>query len=843
MIHIYNTKQSNLENAFESITLKLKSNKTHPKLSLELESLASSLNECEVKYSYSCLHNTHIHYFHSQRSSFSIELKRLKYSQIKNLIKSAKFIYGLGLQQIIEKKIKYIESDGWIAGLINEEIDSLSLENLISDYKERKNEPLPCELIVLVLINLMKIFEEFKDKLCNFTMKARNFVFKADPEKGFEKIHCCVDLLDFETIDQINQVYDNGQEANKNEFLVSVGKLMIRCLTLDLEENIKNSSAENLLQKINQNGYIPGLSKIIQKLIQDPDYYLKPKKPSSNLLKTWESLLTSSLLPSSPSLSSLYSAFYFLSPSLKHTSLSILIKPELSDKTFPTKLIKNQVHKIFFSYLNTLNQIDSKIGQFLFKLLKDLNQNESFKTAENLLSLSYILSKIDYELIDPIVRKDVGKGIKSLAKSKTLTILSFFQKKEILLKLMLKEDQELAGLLKLSSFIGPDSIDFIEELYKIKFFPLGIEAFPLIEHIPPHFKLIKSLQILNFLNLVLGKCNLPSQHLQFSIIMGFHVVYELLKASKDAKLANFKGTCYKNKSNYKVAPAMIKCLTCNQILCIVCGQIHEDSTHRIIYLTYFANIDQTCESSLTPLPSYNSNLLIPVFKDFSLICKYENSFLTMYESRASNSEPAEFKEGIIELYLFEFSEMAYYTEFYFENLTSENFDIEIKGTGIVVKNILEEVVRKGVHVGKMPRIGIYDTFGIGICADNKVFFTYNGFHLRKFIEFNAEEVSIKIVFKDFPEEPVVRRLDKSMLFIGEAFDYIEKDWAMKYVNIVKNFCIVHKKLKNKYQEVEKEPNVNDVIFHIKEFFTVNEITKIFQPNRENRKMFKDCRII
>ena len=843
MIHIYNTKQSYLENVFESIILKFKSNKIHPKLSNQLESLASSLNESEVKYSFSSLHNPNIHYFHSQKSKFSVEFKRLKYSQIKNLIKSSKIISGLGLQHIIEKKIKYIESDGWIAGLINEEIDSLTLENLIHEYKGFKSEPLPCELIVLVLINLMKIFEEVKDRICNFTIKAKNFVFKPDPEKGFERIYCCVDLLDFETLDQANQLYDNGQEPNRSEFLISVGKLMIRCLTLDSDEHINNSTAESLLLRINQNGYIPGLFKLIHKLIQSPAYYLKSSKSSSNILKTWESLLTHSELPSSPSLASLYSAFYFSSSSIKHNSLSILTQPELSDLTFPIKLIKNQVHKIFFSYLNTLKQIDSKIGQFLFKLLKDLNQDESFKTAENLLSLSYILSKIDYELIDPVVRKDVGKGIKSLAKSKTLTILSFFQRKEIFLKLMLKDDQELAGLIKLSSFIGPDSIDFIEELYRLKFFALGIEAFPLIEHIPPHFKLSRSLQIMNFMDTVLGKSNLPHQHLQFSIIMAFNVVYELLKASKDAKSTNLKGTCYKNKSNYKVAPAMIKCLTCNKTLCIVCGQIHEDSTHRVTYLTYFANIDQTCEGSSIPLPLSNPQLLIPVFKDFNLIHHYENGFLTMYEGTSTTSEPAEHKQGTIEPYLFEFPEMAYYTEFYFESLSSENFDIEIRGTGIVVKNTLEEVVRNGVHVGKMPRIGIFDTFGIGICADNKVFFTYNGFHLRKFIEFKAERVSIKIVFKDFPEDPFVRRLDKNMLFIGESFDYIEKDWAMKYVNIVKNFCMVHKKLKKKHQEIDKEANIYDVVFHIKEFFTVNEITKVFQPNRENKKMFKDCRII
>lgn len=771
----------------------------------------------------------------TETKNLYVKLEKIKYSELKDCIKGYKKSKTLQINSLLSKKLKYTYiNKSWILATISEDFNNYTLEDIIKYLNENPEFSLPIEYIIQIFMSSLLIHKNLQEKFFPLSfIEPSSFCFKVVKMKPNDfKVFLFFDIMDPSIlIRSVKSPFysDDLENFNKN-FQVSLGKVLILCL---LPKTVNDYTLVSSLKNFKDHTFIPGLSKVIQRLFNDNLYLYNKDFFNFKLGRTWEYLLGKSEDLDNFSVNGLTSAFFFESLEIKIKAMKYLTRDLENATKFSKIFTHNIVNKKFFFYLKTFQTLEPEVGQFLFRLINNIISNEPKQDPEILVSLSYLLSTVNYELMDESQYRDIGKGILALSLSKTLTILHFFHSKQILKNLLSKENKDLRALLKLTSFVGPFAVDFLIELLKKHYIPGSIDVLSLIELIPIHFKLKNSFHITELINQIFRKFHCFNEALHLPLLMAFNVIFELLKAAKDAKTANFEGKCYKNTHNYNISPLMVYCLKCKVIYCVICGQEHE-KLHEISYLTYLANRDQICSNTFSySNPNLAFQRCFPVFKNFNLLKKRENENLVFYE------------EGKIFFDEFCEDEQAYYTEFYFEEIFTENFDIEILGTGVSVKNLKEEIVKNGVSVGKFPRLGCFDTVGVGVFASFFIFFTYNGFHLSKFIDVTGESLQIRIVFNDHSsssDKNKVKRVRKDdFLYFGGCFDYLEKNFAPQYAEIVKYYCIIFKKFQGKV--LDSRGNIQDVILHIRGLFKEKDILEIFKPDKKTKACFKNCVIV
>lgn len=809
--------------------------KTCKNSKFDIKSIISCILNQDIKSLSPSKKNSSVYKVQTASKTLTIKLEPIKYSELKTCLQAYEKIKVLQLNSILSKSFEYTYiNNTWVLATICETSYDYTLEDIVNKLSSHPESCFPIEYLIQVFVNCFLAYRDLQNHgvfIQDIDLSCICFkVNKQNPDRI--NVFLLLDLINSKFLLHCAKVHFSSIELETfdRNFLYSLGKVIYLTLLMQGTESNIHGNFEEL-------PFVPGLSKILHRLFNDHLWLHEKDFLFSKLLKTWEFLIKDTKPPLNSSMTGLYSAFFFTSNDIKEKALNFLTKNIENSSRYSKIFSQHSVRSKFFNYLSTLPRLGLEIGQFLLTQISKNKSNDRTKDLETLISLSYLLSKVEYNSLDNSIQSDISKGILILSQSKTLTILNLFYNGKLLRTLMSKDSNELRYLLKLTPYIGPSAIGELSNQYHDN----NIDLLELIEHVPIHFKLKNVFLIADMINSVLGEIDYDDKNLNLPLYRAFKVIYELLSAAKMAKDANFQGICYRNTHNYNVAPVMAECLKCKKIFCVVCGHEHE-KLHEISYLTYFAIKDQACSNNFSYLNSdLNFQKCFPIFEDFELLRKLENRNLVFYEGIKGEND----QEGKIFLDQFDVDEMAYYTEFYFEELYTENFDIEIVGSGVVVKNLKEEIVKNGVSAGKFPRIGCFDTVGVGVFAKGIIFFTYNGFNLRKFVDFSGDSLLIRIVFKEITnisEKSRVTRVKKDdFLYIGACFDYLDKRFASRYLKIVRHFCLKFKKFKGK--SLQTKANIMDVILHIKGLFNEKDIMEIFNPDDKKKKsFFKNCEI-
>jgi uncharacterized protein YqgV (UPF0045/DUF77 family) len=146
---------------------------------------------------------------------------------------------------------------------------------------------------------------------------------------------------------------------------------------------------------------------------------------------------------------------------------------------------------------------------------------------------------------------------------------------------------------------------------------------------------------------------------------------------------------------------------------------------------------------------------------------------------------------------------GYFEVFISRNASNDRFFFGILGTGVVYRGDSGIVTRNGHPVGLGPKLGSYDTAGVGL-KDKEVFFTYNGLLLRPFYECFVVS-SPKAYFGYSSEDPCeVNIKTQDLAFQSNPANTLTES---QDCNEILNFIL----RKIRKLQREKDPRVEDLI--------------------------------
>jgi hypothetical protein len=795
-----------------------------------------------------------------------IRLHSTEYFSIKPILTTIFDLQYSLIPSFIPKQLNYcLVDNAWVLGEITEINTQVSLFDLIT-YLSEKHLIMPVELIILTILKLAKLIQEAqKNKLKLGTIATKDIFINYNPDSASDyKFALFVDFLNIEHLREYPFcAYSND---NASDFSFSIGVYLYCCLALKTENELpcfQKLTKDERKHYANNVRYVPGLHKLLNMLlvecVNDMDLY------SSVRLQCWNVLLSPNpahLFPPAFSYTTLLAGLYFSDPVLQRKTFSLLVTHHKNlNKLKISHISRDEPLKVLMYLLaNSNNFVDesescNNVIIFTLKFLEKLNAFKLLsKTALCIPALSCICNfHINFNNLE--LRTSFLAFLRSIYYTDTITLFNLMAKNEKFEKLLLLDTSETQGLYEFIHLLGGSALPIISKIRQQKTFSHPCYPIFWLQRILIHNKLQHSFAILKEVDSLLN-IQMPGEYLSThpTIIQAFFIVYELLVAAKEAEKSNKLGQCYKNKMNYSVVPVMIECSTCsNKNLCVSCGQQHENRGHNIRYMTHGLLVDFTCQEEATGIPTnYFSTNNVPIYVKIG-----SDSNKTTYNNQCMNiinvSEVSKYEwwTDKWELDLSDFDQidmegtnqrLVKYTEICFQEICSEDFTVEFIGTGYFFNNFTGELATRQGFVGKMPRFGSKDTFGVGITSDRCLFFTYNGFNLTKSVRIRTESLVFIVKFKNCIEKPSLL-CPTAPLFIGETFLYLEKHMAKDYEHILKKYFIVCKSLnlfKRKSREYFTESTFN-VFYDIQRAYSSSLLKQIFSSSsRQAKRHIKKC---
>ena len=523
--------------------------------------------------------------------------------------------------------------------------------------------------------------------------------------------------------------------------------------------------------------------------------------------------------------------FYCQNKNLSLICSNLLADNLLLFQNFNGVYILNKVHVPILNFFGLFFDSSKKFIVFYLNFLIRIKNISSPSISRYCFPILNKLFECKINYSDEEIRPLFINFLVSLLDENTTTIQILAHENLHIFKLLKFYSYECRLLLPYISLCGMNSIYSIIELSNIGIFADPLSSIEYYHRIPIHFKLQKTFEIMSQIEIIM-KSKQPS--LIFynkrinNIATAFFLIYELMQAGKQAKELNKLGKCYKNPLEYRAVPLMIKCKRCNSLFCIPCGQSHENLKHEICYLSNKKLDNFGCSGNLENRElAHFTQKITPNYEVFVIENQEKKDGFFVFYSKVINF-PSFCEDSVV-----------YYTEIFFERIYNENIFIELEGCGIVYNNITSQCLIYDEILGNMPRIGRYDTVGIGITSDSYVFFTFNGFNLLKYIKFNARQAQIVIKINDFKEPSIVSPLQS--LYIGDQLNFLEKEFLINYPEIIKFFVLLEK-FKN---EINKslspgKENLFDVLLDIKAMYPRDVYEKILK-NMQKNKVSGDCK--
>ena len=767
-----------------------------------------------------------------------IRLQAMTYAEIQSLSSSIKSLPDFKLENLIIRKYGYsLVEDTWFLSSYVPWSHRASLHQMLSVLDQfSPGLKMPVESILIVLVKAIKLASQIYTSIKMIGPIYMEYVYFYNENNNF-KVLFEVFTLDFlQKRLRFKTIYPERLGFTFKAFFWSMGVLAYSCLTGLSLQNLpsfacmSHDEIESLIDKLD---FIPGLTNLMKSFfdgsIIDFDSIIKTRS-----FETWSFILScSNKVPEKMCPHAFYSLFYFTNKKVIYQNLPFLCtSDEFVNELNNEKYKKHSIYDKIIQHLTDFPDLNEGMLEFSLKFLMKIKQISPCSIRSSCLQLIYRIIKLKINLDDSYIRELLIKTLVCLLTDSTLTVQLLFQKAGILYCLYENFSADSVPLFPFISSLGTKSIEHIKFFRNSKNYEDPNDSILYLQQIPIHFKLQMTYEILQEMDdliktwtpaLIFNNRNINS------ICLVNTILYELLQAAKDAKIANQAGKCYKNPLSYKVSPVIVQCLSCNKQVCVSCAQHHIELTHKINFLTHSKIKKFTCQEE-TPIAYvvHPSRSNLPVCEEICLD-SYTNdgqSFIWIFKELAI---PKFFGSGHL-----------FYGEICFTKSESEDIVIILDGCKIIYDNNIPGIVKNNAFYCYAPRIGASDTLGIGITGDLKVFFTYNGFNLGRYIDFIAKSISIKVQITSFL--PPILRGNCPCLYSMQAYSFLTKEKMSDYkfiTNIFVALVLLKKKIMKKC--IKTSSNLYLVVDDLKKILDFNTLKNQYKKDSKDQSLSQGCK--
>lgn len=795
-----------------------------------------------------------LYYGSSADSSLEVLLTTATYLEIQKMNNYKNLLLDFKLYNIFLTEVEFdIIQKSWILALYSISSKKVSLSDCI-DNLNSFNYKLTLELILKIVLEAIEF--------ANLIYKKTQFIGFIMPQYVYflikdSKIANTLPSaeLKFEFFSQefvlknpkFTEIYPATYVHSFRGFYWSLGVIIYSCITATKFEDLpkfaklESNQISEILDKLN---YIPCITEFLKSLFQSFNMDLDAVI-SLSIYQTWSNLLGTICRPEKIIPNAFCTVFYFENKEIVFKNLCTLASWETLIQELKKEMyFKYDVYKQILSSLCRLPDISIELIKFVLKFLVIIKTKNLI--CENYYFLICRIVKIKLEFSDDEFRGFLISYLEDLLNDSTQTTNFIFYNEGWLYLLFDKYSQDCLKLFPYISSLGAKSIDLIIFFRKTDKLLDVVKSIKYIKSIPIHFKLQKTSLILEELDYYMKmklNCGVVTKVTIKAIRLVYLIIYELIKAAKDAKHSNRIGVCYNNYSRYKVVPTMIKCKTCNKVYCIVCGEKHQKLGHNNYFLTHnrLTNKSLFCCGSASYKNEPGSHQNFNFDLDTALVHPSRNSVPKIETIDLDNP----IVEGNSYLYHIKSLEIShdttnnlFYTEFLIEKCETEDLVLEISGTGIKYQNLARACMTNNFFMFPVPRLGVSDTLGVGITNDGCAFFTYNGFNLGNYIKFEDKSIDILLYINNF-SKPIIT---ENKLYTEEKYEYLDFNKLEQYENILSSFFssarIKEKIFKKKTPDYQK---LVSVIEDLSKVLDSNDFTNGISSPRKIGIRKSDCR--
>lgn len=774
----------------------------------------------------------------SEGTYLEIKLLNMQYSDIKSVSNALKMIPDIRIYELITRKYHFtLVQETWMLASCVEFNNKIPLTLILKGLKKfSPGAKLPIESILILIVKATELASEIFSKMKVVGPFYPDNIYFLKKSPGIEVFFEVFTIEFLQKRARFSNLYQEKYGFSLKAFFWSLGVITYSCLSgLDLNELpsfalLSNYDIETLIDKLE---FIPGLTPMLKSFfdgsINDFDTIIK-----SNIFQTWSFILScSTKQPEILCPHGFYTAFYFTCKPLIYQNMPFLCTSECFVKEISSELyIKQLIYTKLIEHLTFFPELNEGMLEFSLQFLIKLKEISPVSIRKLCLQLIFRLIKLKINLDDTTIRKLLIKTLKTLLNDSTLTVQMIFQNAGIIYYLYDNFSADSKDLFSFISSLGAKSIEYIKFFRSSNKYSEPNQSILYMQLIPIHFKLQMTYHILQEMDdlmktwapaLIFDNKKIHSMYLAVTIL------YELLQAGKEAKTCNQLGTCYKNLLSYKVSPVMVNCASCNKQLCLSCAQHHIELTHKINFLTHYRIGNFICqEESPTLYSIHASRNTLPPCEEICLEhCSVENSVYTW--NFKTLVIPAEVNSNVL-----------FYGEIFFAKCESENIILSIQGAKIDYDNNIPAIVKNHAFYCNMPRIGATDTLGVGITGDSKVFFTYNGFNLGRYVEFSSKEIRIDIKIDSFTE-PILNG-NSPCLYNMQAYNFLDKERLNDY-KCISNIFVVLVLLKKKIMKkcISWSINLYSVVDNLKSILDFNSLKQKLKKDSSPQTPGQGCK--
>ena len=804
----------------------------------DLSSVVSMAMQEEINvHSQSLQDKTRLYGF-SSTQPIEIKLQAMTYLEIQNLSLALKSLPDFKIENLIIRKYDYsLVEETWFLSSYVPCSHRSSLHNMVSALNQfSPGHKMPVESILIVLVKAIELASQIYSSI-----KVIGAIY-------MENIYFYKDKNDFQvlfevfTVDFLQKrlkfeaVYPERLGFSFKAFFWSMGVLAYSCLTGLSLQNLPSfacmthAEIEGLIDKLD---FIPGLTNLMKSFfdgsIIDFDSIIK-----TSSFQTWSFILScSSKGPEKMCPHAFYSLFYFNSKKVIYQNLPFLCTSEEFVEELNNEMYKKySIQDKIIQHLTDFPDLNEGMLEFSLQFLIKIKKISPGSIRKSCLQLIYRIIKLKINLDDSNMRKLLIRTLVSLLTDGTLTVQLLFQNAGILYCLYENFPSDSVPLFPFISSLGTKSIEHIKFFRNSKKYQDPNDSISYLQQIPIHFKLQMTYDILQEMD-DLMKTWAPALIFDnkkiTSMCLAVTILYELLQAAKEAKIANQTGKCYKNLLSYKVSPVIVQCLSCNKQVCVSCAQHHIELTHKINFLTHSKIQNFTCqEETPTVYNVHASRSSLPACEEVCLdsFCSDGQVFIWKFKELVLPKLPG--------------TGNLFYGEICFSKCESEDIQIILDGCKIEYDNNFPGIIKNNAFYCYGPRIGASDTFGIGITGDFKVFFTYNGFNLGRYVDFVAKSIVIQVKIVSFL--PPIIRGNCPCLYNMQAYCFLEKEKLNDYkciANIFVVLVLLRKKIMKKCSS--SSSNLYAVVDDLKKILDFNTLKNKLKEDSGRQSLGQGCK--
>ena len=804
----------------------------------DLSSLVSMAMQKEINVqSQSMQDKTRLYGFLSAQY-IRIRLQSMTYAEIQSLSTTIKSLPDFKLENLIIRKYGYsLVEETWFLSSYVPWSHRTSLHQMISALDQfSPGLKMPVESILIVLVKAIKLASQIYASIKMIGPIYMEYIYFYKEKNDFRVLFEVFTLDFLQKRLRFETIYPERLGFTFKAFFWSMGVLTYSCLTgLSLQDLpafacMSHDEIDSLIDKLE---FIPGLTNLMKSFfdgsIIDFDSIIK-----TSSYETWSFILScSNKGPEKMCPHAFYSLFYFTSKKVIYQNLPFLCtSDEFVEELNNEKYKKHSIHDKIIKHLIDFPDLNEGMLEFSLKFLMKIKQMSPSSIRKSCLQLIYRIIKLKINLDDSYMRELLIKTLVSLLTDSTLTVQLLFQNAGILYCLYENFPADSVPLFPFISSLGTKSLEHIKFFRNSKNYQDPNDSFLYLQQIPIHFKLQMTFDILQEMDDLI-KTWTPALIFDNkkinSICLAVTILYELLQAAKEAKIANQTGKCYKNLLSYKVSPVIVQCLSCNKQVCVSCAQHHMELTHKIIFLTHSKIKKFTCQEETSVIyPVHPTRSSLPICEEICLNSYLNDgqAFIWIFKELAI---PKVFVAGHL-----------FYGEICFSKCESEDIVVILEGCKIEYDNNIPGIVKNNAFYCYGPKIGASDTLGIGITGDLKVFFTYNGFNLGRYIEFVAKNISIQVQIKSFL--PPIIRGNCTCLYNMQAYSFLTKEKLNDYkclANIFVVLILLKKKIMKKC--IKSSSNLYSVVDDLKKILDFNTLKNQFKKDSKHQSLGQGCK--